>query len=413
VNEICPHAGICGGCAYNNIPYEDQLAIKMDAVQGHLAANNIVVRPVDIRPIRQTSALYGYRNKMEYSFGDEVKDGPMTLGMHKSGSYMSVINTTGCLLVPQSFNVIHAAVLDWALASGYSFHHKRTHHGFLRNLVLRCGVRTGEILVNLVTSSEDELDEALFSDLILGLGVEGVVGILHTINDRRSDVVAVDSVRVLYGRDHYFDEMLGMRFRVGAFSFFQTNIEAVESMMAEAAALIPGQARDDRGGAAVVTPGAAVVTPGADPGSTLYDIYCGTGTIALALSGSVGRAIGIELIEDSVTSARENARLNGITNCEFVCGDALEVLESAAERGLPAPDLITVDPPRMGLHPKALKRVIAYGLPRILYVSCNPKTFAENMAVMQNAGYRLAALGVYDNFPFTKHTELVGLIERS
>jgi tRNA/tmRNA/rRNA uracil-C5-methylase (TrmA/RlmC/RlmD family) len=356
---------------------------------------------------------------MEYSFGDDVKGGPLTLGMHRRGSYMSVIDTVGCLLVPEAFNTIHAAVLAWAHASGHGFHHKRTHSGFLRNLVLRCGVRTGEILVNLVTTSEEVLDETAFTDLILGLGIgskEGayeaddkddvvgkngigskdgaagtgvIVGILHTINDRRSDVVAVDSVRTLYGRDHYFDEMLGLRFRVGAFSFFQTNIEAVESMLTEAVSMIHPENI-----------------------GTLYDIYCGTGTIALALSGSVDRAIGIELIEDSVVSARENAQINGIENCEFVCGDALEILESAEARGFPAPDLITVDPPRMGLHPKALKRVIAYGLPRILYVSCNPKTFAENMAVMQNAGYRLTALGVYDNFPFTKHTELVALIDR-
>jgi 23S rRNA (uracil-5-)-methyltransferase RumA len=389
LNKFCPYAGACGGCAYNDIPYGDQLTLKMDAVQDHLKANHIFIDPVLVQPIRQTSALYAYRNKMEYSFGDDVKGGPLTLGMHRRSSYMSVIDTVGCLLVPESFNTIHAAVLAWAHDSGHGFHHKRTHSGFLRNLVLRCGVRTGEILVNLVTTSEEILDEMAFIGLILGLGVDGIAGILHTVNDRRSDVVAVDSVRILYGRDHYFEEMLGLRFRVGAFSFFQTNIEAVESMLTEAVRMIHPENI-----------------------GTLYDIYCGTGTIALALSGSVDRAIGIELTCDSVVSARENARINGIENCEFVCGDALEILESAEALGLPAPDLITVDPPRMGLHPKALKRVIAYELPRILYVSCNPKTFAENMAVMQNAGYRLSALGVYDNFPFTKHTELVGLIEK-
>ncbi|GHU61369.1 23S rRNA (uracil-5-)-methyltransferase RumA [Clostridia bacterium] len=393
--KICPHAGICGGCAYHEIPYEDQLQIKMDAVLDHLATNKITIDPVDIKPIRQTSELYTYRNKMEYSFGDEMKDGPMTLGLHKRGSYMSVIDTVGCLLVPESFNVIHAAVLEWAYESGHSFHHKRTHHGFLRNLVLRCGVRTGEVLVNLVTSSEETLDEAAFTERILSLGIGGLVGILHTINDRRSDVVAVDRVCTLYGRDHYFEEMLGLRFRVGAFSFFQTNPAAVESMLTEAAKMLTE----------------ATETQSKSAG-TLYDIYCGTGTIALALSGSVERVIGIELICDSVVSARENADINGIGNCEFICGDAFEILENAGALGLPAPDLITVDPPRMGLHPKALKRVISYGLPRILYVSCQPKTFSENMAVMQYAGYRLAALGVYDNFPFTKHTELVGLIER-
>ena len=394
--KVCPHAGICGGCAYSDIPYEEQLQIKYDAAYGYLKENHIIFNDDDIRSIRKTSEVFGYRNKMEYSFGDEVKDGPMTLGMHKSGSYMSVINTIGCLLVPESFNTIHAAVLEWAHASGYGFRHKRTHKGFLRNLVIRCGVRTGELLVNLVTSSEEELDGEAFKDLVLGLGVDDIVGILHTINDRRSDVVAADSVSILYGRDHYYEEMLGLRFRVGVFSFFQTNPVAVEIMMKEAIETITGGNSPEK-----------LPSTG-----TLYDIYCGTGTIALALSGCVEKAIGIELIEDSVESARVNAEINNISNCEFVCGDAFEMLASAEEFGLPSPDLISIDPPRMGLHPKALKRVISYDLPKILYISCNPKTFAQNMAVMQNAGYRLTALGVYDNFPFTKHTELVGLIEK-
>ena len=321
---------------------------------------------------------------MEYTFGDEVKGGPMTLGLHKPGSYMAVINTDGCLIVPEVFNIIRSAVYSWAQASGHGFHHKRSHSGFLRALVIRRGERTGEVLVNLVTTSEEVLDEDAFLCVVTAAAGDELVGVLHTINDRRSDVVACDSMKVLYGRYHYFDRLLGFDFRVGAFSFFQTNTSAVESMLTEALDLIQGKNVEN-----------------------LYDVYCGTGTISLALAQRAARVTGIELVEDSVLSARENAARNGIENAAFICGDAFEVMQ-----GLPAPDMLVVDPPRMGLHPKALKRVIEFGLPALLYISCNPKTFAANAAVLKNAGYGVSVLGAYDNFPFTKHIELAALLER-
>ncbi|MCL1897077.1 MAG: 23S rRNA (uracil(1939)-C(5))-methyltransferase RlmD [Clostridiales bacterium] len=386
--SACKHAGVCGGCQYQGVPYEEQLRAKNEAVLTHLSENG--VRPGEYRPVRQTGQLFGYRNKMEYSFGDEVKGGPMTLGMHKQGSYMSVIDTGGCLIVPESFNRIQAAVLSWAEKSGHGFHHKRSHKGFLRSLVIRRGERTGELLINLVTTSEETLDDAAFCSAVFaslgneGASKDGIAGILHTINDRRSDVVACDSMRTLYGRDHYFDRLLGLSFRVGAFSFFQTNTSAVESMLEEALSLLPETGIEN-----------------------IYDVYCGTGAISLALSRRAGHVTGIELVEDSVASARENAGRNGIGNASFVCGDAFEVMA-----GLPAPDLLAMDPPRMGLHPKALKRVIEYGLPALLYISCNPRTFAENAAVLKNAGYRVSVLGAYDNFPFTRHVELAALLEK-
>ena len=406
MSDICKHEGVCGGCQYQGVPYAEQLAIKDEAILARLAENGI--HPGEYRPVRQTGRLFGYRNKMEYSFGDEVKGGPMTLGLHKQGSYMSVINTGGCLIVPEAFNRVQAAVLSWAEKSGHGFHHKRSHSGFLRSLVLRRGERTGELLVNLVTTSEETLDEEAFRTAVFASldgktenagsqacppgelpfeaksGNDRIAGILHTVNDRRSDVVACDSVKTLYGRDHYFDRLLGLTFRVGAFSFFQTNTSAVESMLEEALALIP----DTRA-------------------KNIYDVYCGTGAISLALSRRAGHVTGIELIEGSVASARENAERNGIGNASFICGDAFEALA-----GLPAPDLLVVDPPRMGLHPKALKRVMEYGLPALLYISCNPKTFAENAAVLKSACYRASVLGAYDNFPFTRHVELAALLEK-
>jgi len=391
---VCPHAAVCGGCSYQGVPYEEQLKTKNSEVLAYLSENSIF--PGEYRPAKEASKLYGYRNKMEYSFGDEVKGGPMTLGLHKQGSYMSVIDTGGCLIVPESFNLVLTAVLEWARASGHGFHHKRSHSGFLRSLVLRRGERTGELLVNLVTTSEEELDEAAFCEAVFAavggkpgtetatLETDRLVGVLHTINDRRSDVVACDSVKPLFGRDYYLDRLLGFDFRVGAFSFFQTNTSAVDHMLGEALALIPDRRLEN-----------------------LYDVYCGTGTISLALSGRASRVTGIELVEDSVLSARENAARNGVRNADFICGDAFEVMTE-----LPPPSLIVVDPPRMGLHPKALKRVIEYNLPAILYISCNPKTFAQNAAVLTNAGYGIPVLGAYDNFPFTKHIELAALLEK-
>jgi 23S rRNA (uracil-5-)-methyltransferase RumA len=338
---------------------------------------------MEVTPAPRT---FAYRNRMDYSFGDEVKNGPMTLGLHRRGSYMSVLNTDDCLIVPEDFNVARAAVLEWARASGHGFWHKRSHSGFLRSLVLRRGEATGELLVNLVTTSEETLDERAFSDLIAGLPLEGsLVGVVHTIYDGRADTVAIDSMKTLCGRDHYFEELLGLRFRVNALSFFQTNTPAVESMFAEAFAMLPELADKD-----------------------VYDVYCGTGTISLSLARRARSVTGVEIVPESVEAAKENAALNGIENCRFLCGDALEALESLPGR----PDLLIADPPRMGMHPKALKKILSYRLPELLYLSCNPKTFARDMAVMSEAGYRLDALRAYDNFPYTRHTELAARIVR-
>ena len=378
----CAHAGFCGGCSFQGTPYSEQLRIKNETVLAYLAEYGLI--PDEYHPVRQTGKLSGYRNKMEYSFGDEIKGGEMTLGLHKQGSYMSVINTDNCLIAPEPFNRIRSAVLDWANESGHGFHHKRSHQGFLRTLVIRRGERTDELLINLVTSSEEELNEAKFCEAIFSAVPEGrdiIAGILHTINDRRADTVACDSMKILFGRDYYVEELMGFSFRIGALSFFQTNTAAVESMLEEALSFIPdGHAE------------------------SIYDIYCGTGTISLSLSTRATHVTGIELSEDSIVSARENGMRNGIDNVSFISGDAFEVLSE-----LPAPELLVMDPPRMGLHPKALNRVIEFGLPALLYISCNPKTFAANAATLKGAGYRIPILGGYDNFPFTKHIELAAL----
>jgi 23S rRNA (uracil-5-)-methyltransferase RumA len=374
----CPHAEVCGGCTYRGVPYEEQLEIKNKEALDLLFSQKVTCgQYVGCAP---SPLIAAYRNKMEYSFGDEVKDGPMTLGLHRKKSYMSVIETDGCRIIPPDFDLIRRATLAYMREAGHGFHKKRTHSGFLRFLVLRRGQRTGQLLVNLVTTDEETLDAEAFTRMILALPTEEpVVGLLHTIYNGRADTVGCDEVRLLFGVPYYEEQMLGLTFRVNAFSFFQTNTAAVERMFEEAVDLLPDISRQH-----------------------VFDLYCGTGAISLALAPRAAKVTGIEIVEDSVTAARENAARNGIENCRFIAGDAFEVMDSLAER----PDVIVTDPPRMGMHPKALAKILSYNVPEILYISCNPKTFAANAAVLTGSGYRLDILKVYDNFPYTKHTEL-------
>ncbi|MDO4545991.1 MAG: 23S rRNA (uracil(1939)-C(5))-methyltransferase RlmD, partial [Bacillota bacterium] len=347
--EICRDSQLCGGCVYQGVPYEEQLKNKFGEVKGLLDKKDI--RYGQLLPIEPAPDRYGYRNKMEYTFGDMEKDGPMTLGMHKKRHFMSIVTVDQCRLVHQDFNVILRAVLDFASENGYSHYHKKSHKGLMRHLIIRRGVRTGELLVNVVTSSEEGFDEAGFTEMLQELPLENkIVGILRTINDRLADAVYCDELRILYGRDYYMERVLGLQFKVSAFSFFQTNVAAVENLYSYALGLI-----DDF------------------ENKTVFDLYCGTGTITQVLAQKAGHVIGVELVEESVEAAKENAALNGLTNCRFIAGDVFKVLETVSEK----PDVIVVDPPRVGMSTDALDKIISYGVDQMVYISCNPKTLAE------------------------------------
>ncbi len=382
--EICKHTECCGGCSMQGIPYREQLAMKEKQVLELLAEK--AIHPGVYLGIQGSPRQLAYRNKMEYTFGDMVKDGEMTLGLHQKGRFMSILTTDECLLVPPDFNRILSAVLLFCRQKGYCRYHKKSHQGFLRNLILRRGVRTGELLINLVTSSQDRLAEDAFVAMLQGLELDHrIVGILHTINDGMADAVFCDRLRILFGRDYYEEEILGLRFRVSAFSFFQTNVEAVERLYGEALSLLDHP-----------------------EGKTVYDLYCGTGTISQALALRARQVIGVELVGDAVESARTNAALNGLENCRFLAGDVLKVLDEAGE----SPDVIVVDPPRMGIHPKAMEKILQYGVPQILYISCNPKTLVENLRHVDFYGYRVSAWKIYDNFPNTRHVEAIALLQK-
>lgn len=384
--DICRDSKLCGGCSYQGVPYEEQLKNKEGETKSLLDRKDI--RYGEFIEIEPASDRFGYRNKMEYTFGDMEKGGPMTLGMHRKKHFMSIVTVDECQLVHEDFNRVLRAVLDFVSSRGYSHYHKKTHKGLMRHLILRRGVRTGELLVNVVTSSEEGFDEEAFTSMILSLPLENrVAGVLRTINDRLADAVYCDELRVLYGRDYYEEEIMGLKFKVSAFSFFQTNVEAVEKLYSYAIGLI-----DDF------------------ESKKVFDLYCGTGTISQAMAKSAGEVVGIEIVEEAVRAAEENAAYNGIENCRFISGDVFEVLDSLPENE--KPDVIVVDPPRVGISANALDKIIGYGVDQIVYISCNPKSLAENLYYMQYYGYEVRSIKPFDNFPGTKHTEAVALLSR-
>ena len=381
--NICPIAEKCGGCTYQGVPYEQQLKEKEGTVRGLLSS--AAFDPSLCLPIEPCPDVYRYRNKMDYTFGDEVKDGPLQLGMHKKKQFLSVVNADLCQIVPEDFNSLLDATLQFCRDKGYTHYHRRRHEGLLRYLILRRGVRTNQLLVNIVTSP-GEFAEDEYVNVILSTKTDhDICGVLHTVDDSRSDAVNPTEIKVLHGSDHYEEVVMELKFDVGPFSFFQTNVPAAERLYRDAIRLIDGI-----------------------EGKTVYDLYCGTGTITQAMATKAGRVIGVEIVEEAVDAARRSAARNGLTNCEFICGDVLKVLD-----GMPAlPDVIVVDPPRAGIHPKAMKKICSYGVSQIVYISCNPKTLVQNLASAREEGYEPVYFKPYDNFPMTNHVETVALLTR-
>lgn len=382
--EICKHSEFCGGCVYQGVSYEEQLKMKEGEVRGLLEKKEI--RCGRLLPIEPAPSQFEYRNKMEYTFGDMEKGGEMTLGMHRKKRFMSIVTVDECQLVHPDFNKVLRATLDFCREKGYSFYHKKSHKGMLRHLIVRRGVRTGELLINLVTSTEPGFDEEAYVEMLRGLALEHkIVGVLRTFNDRLADAVYCEKLSVLWGRDYYLEQIMGLEFKVSAFSFFQTNVEAVEHLYSYAVGLIDNF-----------------------EGKVAFDLFCGTGTITQTLAKKAKRAVGVELVAEAVEAARENAARNGLDNCEFLAGDVFEVLENLTDK----PDVIVVDPPRVGISPKALDKIISYGVEQIVYVSCNPKTLVENLYYLQYYGYETVSLKAFDNFPNTRHVETVCLMSR-
>lgn len=385
VESVCPHFGQCGGCTYQNLPYEEQLKMKEEQV--HAMMDEAVNGEYIWEGVKPSPVTQEYRNKMEFSFGDEFKDGPLALGMHKRGSTYDVVNVSQCQIVDADYRKILTATLEWASATGQTYYHKMRHEGYFRHLLVRKAVKTGEILIDLVTSTQAEVDFAPWVEKLLALELEGkIAGILHTKNDSLADVVKDEGTEVLHGQSYFYEELLGLKFKITPFSFFQTNSLGAE-VLYEIARDYMGSTKD----------------------KVVFDLYSGTGTIAQILAPVAKKVVGVEIIEEAVKAAKENAKLNGLDNCTFWAGDVLKVIDDLGE----VPDLIMLDPPRDGVHPKALEKIIGFGVDKMVYIACKPTSLARDLEMLQGRGYKVERIACVDLFPNTYHVETCALLAKA
>ena len=406
--RTCSLFGLCGGCTYLSLPYEEQLKVKEEQVKRLL--DGVLDRqqePWTFEGIKGSPKAYEYRNKMEFSFGDEYKDGPLALGMHRRGSFYDIVTVADCEIVDADYRMILQAVRDYFAQAKVSFFHRMSHEGFLRHLLVRKASRTGEILVALVTTSQDpwqgeetaaegtlDVDALItgFKDLLLSMEQDGKLsgkfaGILHITNDSIADVVQSDHTELLYGQEYFYEELLGLKFKISTFSFFQTNSYSAEVLYQTARDYVGDLGGSDK---------------------TVFDLYSGTGTIAQLMAPAAGKVIGVEIVEEAVEAAKKNAAANGLDNCEFIAGDVLKVLDEVEEK----PDMIILDPPRDGIHPKTLPKIIAYGVDHIVYISCKPTSLVRDLEVFLGCGYRVDKAVAVDQFPWTANVETVVLLSK-
>ena len=471
---LCNHFYSCGGCTYQTVSYTNQLKLKEDMVKKVL--KNVVkfgtsdsesnegstVPAIDWEGIIASPDQFRYRNKMEFTFGDEEKDGPLTLGLHRQFSNHDILSIDSCGIVSPTWNEILQYTQKFYRKLGVPYYNKYTHRGVLRNLVIRQSASDGRILVNLVTTTHHSIDESTrnipwhekrsetvdelnlpeYVAGLLSLGepkpvgldaytshgyqkantkkkivrdkwgklqrVNGsfednvgsgefdslsyynkIAGVLYTECDTLADAIIPDSVTLLYGDDHLMEEILGLKFKISPFSFFQTNTKGAELLYSKVREYALESLKDKKTG-------------------VIYDLYSGTGTIAQLMSPVADKVYGIEIIEEAVEAAKENAKLNKLTNCEFIAGDVLKKLDELEEK----PDLIILDPPRDGLNPKALTKILAYGVKNIVYVSCKPTSLARDLEIFEANGYMPVKGCCCDMFPNTVHVETVVVLSK-
>ena len=379
---VCSIFPACGGCMYQTMPYEEQ--VKMKEGQIRRIMDPVVKGEYLFEGVKHSPKEFHYRNKMEFSFGDEFKDGPLSLGLHKKGSTYDVLTAGDCQLVHEDMDKILLCVLNYFKERNVSYYKKMQHVGYLRHLLLRRGDTTGEILVNLVTTTQEEYDLTPLVEELLALELEGkIVGILHILNDSLSDVVKSDETRILYGQDFFYEKLLGLEFKITPFSFFQPNSKGAEVLYETVREYI-----------------------GDIDNQVVFDLFSGTGTIGQVLAPVAKKVIGVEIIEEAVEAAKENAVRNGLSNCRFIAGDVFKVLDEIEEK----PDVIVLDPPRDGIHPKALPKILNYGVDKIVYISCKMTSLARDLEMMQLAGYRVEKMTAVDQFCETVHVETVVLL---
>ncbi|MCW6700671.1 23S rRNA (uracil(1939)-C(5))-methyltransferase RlmD [Anaerococcus sp. NML200537] len=386
--EYCPHAGVCGGCAYQKIPYETELMLKHDMIKTLFKDSGITYNG-NIK-INRSAVTKGYRNKMEYTFGDAVKGGPLILGLHRQRRFYEIVDCYDCNIVDDDFNKIRDGVQKYFREKNTDFYHKTTKEGLLRHLVVRKAHHTGQIMVILVTSSDESFDDIrlrLFMHMLLDLDLDGrIFSIYHVLNDSLADAVIPEKIKLIYGKEYITEEMLGLSFKISPFSFFQPNVFTAEKLYQKAFDLAE-----------------------IDSSMNVLDLYSGTGTITQLMATVANTATGIEIVEEAVEKARENAKLNELNNVNFLCGDVLEEIEKVGDKY----DVVILDPPRAGISPASLDKILNIDCKKFVYISCNPKSQMDNLKVFLEKGYEIKDYEIFDQFPNSRHLEAIALLERS
>lgn len=388
VSPKCPHFGECGGCTYQTMSYKNQTELKSGMVKNIL--DHAITTDYEYEGIIGSPIQWGYRNKMEFSFGDEYKDGPLALGMHKKDSFYDIVTVDQCKIVDEDYNKVIQCVLDYCADRELPFYHKLRHEGYLRHLLVRRTVKTKQLLVAIVTTSDKEMEKKAdwngLAQKLKGADLDAkLCGFIHIINDGLADAVQCDESRIVYGDEYIYEEILGLKFKISVFSFFQTNTLGAELLYSKAREYV-GNTND----------------------MTVFDLYSGTGTISQIIAPVAKKVVGVEIVEEAVEAAKVNAELNGLENCKFIAGDVLKVIDDIGDK----PDLIILDPPRDGINPKALQKIIDFGVDRMVYISCKPTSLARDLELLQESGYQVEKACAVDMFPGTYHTEVVSVLNR-
>jgi 23S rRNA (uracil-5-)-methyltransferase RumA len=384
-NEVEPQCEAffsCGGCTYQNLAYPEQLKLKETYVLDLL--EDAGIKGFEYQGIIPSPEIFAYRNKMEFSFGDNERNGLLLLGLHEQGSFFNIVKTENCQIVDSDFNQIQKEVLHYFREKEETYFHKKRHMGFLRHLVVRKAKYTGDILLNLATTTQGELDEEAFVKRLINLSLKGQMkGILHTQNNCVADVVKAETSKIIYGEDKIEDKILGLSFEITSFSFFQTNTLGAEKLYSIVRDFV-----------------------GNEQNEVIYDLYCGTGTIAQILAPVAKKIIGIELVEEAVEAAKANAIKNGLSNCQFIAGDVMEEVDQLKDKA----DVIILDPPRNGIHSKAIFKILDFKPKKFVYVSCKASSLSRDLPFFVEAGYTVDKVICVDMFPHTGHVETVCLM---
>ena len=395
----CPVFGICGGCKFQHYNYGRQVAAKVSQVDD-LVRQVGGIEDVPILPVIEAEQRYRYRNKMEFSFCDhpwfvEGRDGRpegFALGLHVPRRFDRVLDLDGCLIQSEKADRVFRSIRDLTLASGLPPYNLKTHLGYWRFLVIREGACTGDLMINLITSGQQAAErqsavERLFESLLERH--PEITTLIHSVSDKLAQAAFADSARLIKGDGKIREKIGDCVFEISANAFFQTNSLQTERLFTAVADIA-----------------------GFSGGETIYDLYCGTGAIGIFLADRVANVLGIEVIEQAVKDARRNASLNGLQNIEFITADMKDAIadRQELERIFGAPDIVILDPPRGGTHPKTVKHLLEIGAPRIIYVSCNPSILARDLSILCGEMYHLEKLQPVDMFPHTAHIESIALL---